>query len=333
MESSLEKDQKSSGTRLFDPEHTDAVDRLIQVLKFYELWDGGDYQKARTTYKGFASVLSGFSSPYAVDVLGSYWPCGDNLLDGIKKLEIGNDQTPSLYVRDPDLLVYAKDELAKIGRLIENNEDYRSALVRSVGLEEVLLKARITCLWEKKLLEIAESDPETQKPGDFHPMDKLPSEIEDWLTSVFEGIVLTDSIIPVLIALRSRPNKEKDLKAFACKKKQGRESFRKFFFVRRHDKAPLLNKKIILGEERDLRNKAVHTYLSVPQATANDVYGKVKANFDDFVQDWKQFMRSATTEVNLDDPRRFEIVDWDLLCKWCKIDEFLPPISEEQEGN
>ena len=104
------------------------------------------------------------------------------------------------------------------------------------------------------------------------------------------------------------------------------------FFVRRcHDRTPLLDEAVIFGGERDLRNKAVHTYLSIPQVTAEQVYQKVKANLEDFVQNWQKFMRPPTIDVNLNDSQRFEIVNWELLCKWCKINEFLPPIKSETD--
>ncbi len=331
MASSLEGgDEAESRIPLFETRYIEAVNRLIDVLKFYELWDNGNYHDAREKYKGIHAVLPGFSPPYAVDVLGSYWPHGDNLLKGLETLELGDTQAqiPSFYVRNPDLLIYAQDELGKIERLIEFNQDYRSALIRSVGLGEVLLKARITCLWEEELLEIAECDEETQEPKDFHPMKKLPPEIMDWFDEIRKGVVLSTNLPPVILALRARPGK-KELKPFYCK------SIKSFFFVRRcHPEAPLVDKKIFFKDEQtQLRHKAAHTYLSVPQEYAEDVYLKVLENFDDFVKNWADFMKSPTKNVNLDDAGRFEIVDWELLCKWCKIDEFLPPISEGKENN
>lgn len=303
------------------------------VLKFYELWDNGNYYDANEDYKKIKTALPGFLPPYAVEVLGSYWPHGENLLDDIKKLETGDDQTSPLYVRNPDMLIYAKDELGKIRRLIDINRDYRSALIRSVGLGEVLLKARITCLWNQSLLEIAACDEGTQRPKDFYPMDKLPPEIKEWLDEI-KGVVFTISMNWIIPALRYNSTgrfKSKSM-AVSCKKDQSKE---KIFFVRRcSEKTSHLDKTIIFADDhRELRNKAAHTYLSVPQPIAEDVYKKALANFEDFVENWVKFMESSTPPDKLNDPQRFEIKDWELLCKWCHIHEFLPPISEGKEND
>ncbi len=331
-ETSTEEEETDSG--LFTPKHIEAVDCFIQVLEIYELWDNGDYQTALEKSRKLPSVLSGFKSPLAVTELGKYWPRGENLLDDIVKLETGDAQTPSLYVRNPDLLVYAKDELEKICRLIEKNQDYRSALIRAVGLEEVLLKARITCLWERKLLEIAERKKSQELK--FDAMDKLPNEIKDNLPEIRKEIVLAISMYGVIDALQYDTVNSKSRKLrmkISCQR--GQKDERNFFVRRCLNGTQPLDNAIICKEERNLRNKAAHTYLSIPQVTAEKAYEKVKANFEDFVKHWKKYMQQPqTTTVDFNDSRGFEIENWELLCKWCGIHDFLPPIpDEEKEGN
>jgi hypothetical protein len=140
----------------------------MEALKIYELWENADYTGALKDYVDFQSKLAQimppstvpekaesesdlpkFIMPTAVQKLGEegYWPhaekeknageAGGCLLAKTTKLQTGGEHSgqvdfpKSLYLTSDNLLIYARDELAKIYRLIKKNEDYRSALLRA----------------------------------------------------------------------------------------------------------------------------------------------------------------------------------------------------------
>lgn len=166
-----------------------AAEKLMEALKIYELWENADYtgalkdyvvsQSKPTPIKASATNQNNnapkpnqpqFVMPTAVQEL-SDWPhaekeksagdAGAQLLRQITKLQTGREQQgqvdlpKSLYLTTDNLLIYARDELAKIYRLIKRNEDYRSALLRAASLHEVLCRSRLFIL--KRLRRITKN--------------------------------------------------------------------------------------------------------------------------------------------------------------------------------
>jgi len=135
-------------------EQVQAAETLLQVLRFYEAWGDGDYFRAKQLLPGLQQRLPAFSPPQAVTLLGDVWPHTDGtsgaegaavqLLDLHDRLRI---HPHSIFESNVLLVTYARDELAKIERLVDANEDNRSALLRAAGLDELLLKARLVRLW------------------------------------------------------------------------------------------------------------------------------------------------------------------------------------------
>ncbi|RME56412.1 CRISPR-associated protein, partial [Candidatus Parcubacteria bacterium] len=113
------------------PKSAQPIRTLQDFLGFYERWDSGNYRGA----KQFASEqnLPSFEQPSAVTELGDRW------------FEIsGNDFTskPTHFYGDMDAVrVYVADELARIRRLIDYSEDYRSAFLRAGSVNEIVMLA------------------------------------------------------------------------------------------------------------------------------------------------------------------------------------------------
>nr|WP_276662202.1 hypothetical protein [Syntrophomonas wolfei] len=115
---------------------------LRMMMDFYDKWDNNLYADAfeylnKDEFKPLCN--NGFCSPIAVQILGDRWPKqGENAIEKYNELERGD-----LYGNNNLVQVYAEDEFRRINRLIENNRDYRSALLRGAGLNEFLMKARV----------------------------------------------------------------------------------------------------------------------------------------------------------------------------------------------
>ena len=142
-------------------EHNPAAKRLLEVVRFYEAWDDGDYARAGRLLADLQRELPAFTPPVAVKLLSAVWPsvsaalapqaAAIQLLQQHTRLR----QTPgSIFESNELLLAYARDELARIERLVDANEDNRSALLRAAGLDELLLKARWLRLWQRGWIEV-----------------------------------------------------------------------------------------------------------------------------------------------------------------------------------
>lgn len=127
-----------------------------------ECWDNGDFTAAwkrwiepmDTRQLGQPSATATSASPVGATGAND-WPSiqtgnARSLFDQHRTLKRGlNKPEESIFHELEKLLLYAYDELDKIDRLIRFNNDYRSAFLRSAGLDELLLKARVAILWLK----------------------------------------------------------------------------------------------------------------------------------------------------------------------------------------
>jgi hypothetical protein len=288
------------GMERFSIEGSERMDLLEKYLGFYGLWDNGDFRSAWNVYQELASNAKGLPCPHAVEKLHNMWPDQANLVKDFGKLEGEENIEASIYLKDDEIVFYSVDELAKIERLIEINEDFRSALLRATGLTEFLLKARIVRLWmeEKFVLEINGA---TYSRKDLDRNELLEADA---------GIIRASGVF-LFLSLRWKPAKEKRVIKFYLKK-MGE--------VRGHrsQNAQILNKfwKGIsdLSELFHLRNKAIHFCLSIPRKYATDARRVAVANLSDFREHW---VNHEIQEGN------YEAVPWDQLLDICGID-FLP---------
>ncbi len=316
----------------FSEDEVNASKLLRKVMKMYEYWDNGDHCGALKMYESIRNQLkASLQLPTAVWILGEddYWPHSEDaetLLAQLKKLEYGEDGRPSLYLSVKKLLVYAYDELAKVERLIEHNEDYRSALLRAVGLTEVLLRARLLILIHTGKVEIA-IKPEKSTSPDYQLLTDAPSEVTDWRQIIVERVIEQQSVYPFIRALQYRADGSADERRptkLRCTKGTSPNQEENEFLLRRTSEAPLLSGDVLLGKETKLRNKAIHTYLSVPENIARRALDIVRKSVNEFAKKWAVLIMKEKVEVQT------ELVGWTELCRACGI-TFLPPSKEETQ--
>ena len=278
----------------FEPRHVPATKRLVAALRCYELWDSGDFHAAREQAESARSLGIEFSAPTAVGVLGVVWPhapdelaaqeAADELLKGCKSLTRG-DGVPknSIFCRDDWLLVYAEDEIERIRRLVDYNEDYRSALLRATSLNEMLLKARLSHLWhDEKLI--------AHQGQSLFPFDALVERAAAGrMLQVLMGKQWVSLVSRVKVSLASDVEK---LNSF-------------------WNGCPIDLETVI-----ELRNKTVHTYLSVPRSVAEGAADVAQLNLDDYREHWAV---GSLPDVVV------HALEWRELCELCGADAFLSP--------
>lgn len=288
------------GMKRFSIGVPERLDLLEKCLKFYGLWDNGDFRNAWDVHQELASNAEGLPCPHAVEKLHNIWPDQTNLVKDSGKLEGEENIEASIYLKDDEIVFYSIDELAKIERLIRINEDFRSALLRAAGLNEFLLRARIVKLWmeEKFVLEV---DGATYSRKDLD-QNKLPE---------VDGKIIGASGVKLFLSLRWKPAEGTRVIEFYLKDMSE---------VRGHrsQNAQVLSKFwegiSDLNELFRLRNKAIHFCLNIPENYAADAKNVAEANLSDFREYW------VDHEIQEGD---YEAVPWDQLLDICGID-FLP---------
>ncbi|MDY6856504.1 MAG: hypothetical protein SWO11_17735 [Thermodesulfobacteriota bacterium] len=306
----LVNDIKPVASNFLDEEEVKSIEKLINWLNFYILWDDGDFKEAWIEFNKKINTNQSKSAPFpsAVKMLKDIWPDKNNLMDGIKSLEGEGDIDKSFYLKEKEFRVYAHDELEKIKRIIESREDHRSALLRAAGLNELLFRARIIKLWKDNEF-VFEKGGETLTREDIDSNNK--QKIEKKLVNS-HGIHLIKS-------LRWEKNcKEKDnsLKLY------GLEELGDPIKLHRSDDAPILDKfwseitKIKSPHDLfEYRNKAIHFCLTIPKKEADAAVTMAEKNLEDFEKNW------VTTGDDCN--YSYDAKKWNDLCDVCGI-KFLP---------
>lgn len=288
------------GTERFSIQEPEHVDWLEKCLEFYGLWDNGDYRSAWNEYQKLANNMKGLPCPLAVEKLHEIWPDRTNLNDYIKKLEGQSNIGESIYLKEDEIVTYSRDELKKIERLIEINEDFRSALLRAAGMNEFLLKARIVKLWIENNF-VLEINGEEYSRKDIE-QNKLLQRDQEILKAHGKGLFLS---------LRWRVGKKnyairlnwEDSKEIKGHRSQNAQTLKRFW-----------DGFSDLGRIFELRNKAIHFCLCIPQKDAVDATKVARANLADLETNW---IRDKIPEGS------YEALPWDELLDICDIN-FLP---------
>lgn len=352
---------RKSRNALFDDEDVAAVERLVKALKGLEAWNNGQYTGAHAI---LAELDSPKIVPIALPTLAASWPDGVSSDEGFGQessdeaaaTEVANlakslyrahialkegksgedgaevesaDPTMSLFYSADKVLAYAGDEIAKIHRLIKPNEDYRSAFLRAIGLDEFLLKARLAIRWiyqEGIELEyqIGEgdwrnlSDSAYQWKKHYRHLLKLSN-----FNDILKTLKGTDSIY--VKKGSDKPHKNVRIRAVASAKMIDP-------YWEQHPWGYLEcvdnNGNSIL---RQLRNEAIHTHLYIPQSVAEAATKLAESSINEFVQNgWldlfeaKDDFAMQVAEAWALNPDLFSAPTWFKLCAACGID-FLPP--------
>ena len=287
-----------SGQPYFEPEHIAATEKLVAILYCYELWDGGDFQAAQREAHAVRDQGISFKPPTAIDSLGNIWPyasetlgpqdAAKKLLEDHRRLTSGEgDPANSIFCHADWLVVYAEDELARIERLIEYNEDYRSALLRAASLSEMLLKARWAYLWHDGKLVAPRGQ-------------SLPP---------FDILVEKATARPMLWVLGGKwqelrvGRRENGGTAVLAPGAKELKPFRDGW---------ALDLETVI----ELRNKTVHTYLSVPRSIAEGAADVARRNLHDYHERWAV---GPLPDVVV------HTLEWRELCELCGADAFLSP--------
>jgi len=266
--------EAQGGMPLFNEIDIHPVQALIGALHMYEAWDNGDYKQAQKC----STLIPPDDLPDAVTQLGADWfeVTGATVLNG----------PPDFYGDQDKLKVYAFDELKRIGRLIEHNQDYRSAFLRAGGLSEVLMTARLvreiddSPLRSKLLAALTTKTPNSR--GLFLQLCKAQGE------NIRLDNLRLGGNWPENPTLKNSMNKWWDSTSY-FKENDGWQKF------------------------LDLRNSLAHRYVSVPRDLAEDALTFVSANFHCFFE-------VEIDKVNL----KVAAIPWSDLCTHFNVD-FLPP--------
>ncbi|HID65064.1 MAG TPA: hypothetical protein EYP49_20285, partial [Anaerolineae bacterium] len=306
-----------SDRSFFEPEQIQAVEELIKILEFYELWDKGDFQGAASK----SVLLPDASQPLAVQKLIPLWPprlesedgesAARQLVNNLDEQMCLDHENRSFLLRPLFLGVYVADEISRIERLMNLHQDYRSALMRATGLYEMLLHARILTLWYIGAMEY--------RPSKSSSWQLLEKGSDNWC----------EQYGPI-------------------EKMRGLTQYEKFVFehepyerkrtsthVRWPDNSTYeLPSTVQLPDAiNELRHKTTHRAIPVPKSTAHLAWQKLRVSFDDYCTKWAPHLE---TDFNLPEPGAiaYQAQPWSAICELCGLSKVLPPtlLSNERSG-
>lgn len=310
----LVKEIQDGAKSFFDSEDVDSIDVLIEWIEFYRLWDEGNYKACLAKWDDVLGGTGGKTPdahcPTAVVRLGEIWPNKDDfrgLKSGFKRIEGLPDITESIYLKDKEILTYAYDELGKIKRLIIPNEDYRSALLRAAGLNEVLLEARIVRSWVGNQFSAVRRGINFEDRNDMRTVDF------DLLNTVDGNILRTSTNAVGLIKFLRGIESPLDVRGVRLIQSVSARRLNEFWLGIES------NGMVLPKDVFDIRHKAIHFCLSIPKEIAEVAAKMAEENLKDFQNYW---VDDALTNGT------YEAMNWNELCDVCGIN-FLPKRSEE----
>jgi hypothetical protein len=329
MDGSL-ADADGSGT-YFSDEQRQSVERLEKVLSVLDMWDNGDYTSAWQLWqtpdkdggKSLQCQMPGFPLPHVIEYLGSQnWPSAAGkdasaFLQEHRELKRGTTTPADSIFNHPDLLLaYAFDERDKINRLIRCQNDYRSAFLRSAGLDELLLKARIAILWLSDNLLLS-GKPRTDFSDEHLKFGGLADYASaDNLRDFLFGVNRRNPNDPATLRIRYwDAAQQKDV---ALSRKHSSVLAMSEYW--NHPECTINHETLV-----DLRGEAIHTHLSIPVFYAHAAYNIVDQALKDCVDNWVPLLKK---QIPAYQPWQ---LSWSDLCTHCRLD-FLPalPSSKEQ---
>ncbi len=272
MSNALNEDRE--GRSLYEQVDVDKVARLAEIMEMYEAWDSGNFSKA----KELAGNIPESVTPSAVTILGANWP----VVSG------GSTQSwpTDIYADASRLEAYAYDELKRIERLIDIYQDFRSAFLRSGGLSEVLVAARIVAL----IVDSSVKSTFLSALGERTPgAEKMFKAL---LSPAGQSISLND------LGLRNAPKESVTVS----------QPMKDWWCSTTHFGSPTGWETFL-----DRRNVLTHRYVAVSEDLAKDALRFAVANFEDLIG-------SRLESLAL----KAEAVTWNELCGILQLD-FLPP--------
>lgn len=257
------------------------ISKLALLLEYYRKWDSGDFRGAKQA----ASTLGEFKQqPSAVTTLGDHW--FETSHNDFKNKPV------HFYGDSSALQAYVCDELARIRRLIDYNEDYRSAFLRAGSVNEIIMIARLVKLVtnrddQTKLLDSLDK----KTPGASAVFDKLiePTGKDIKIDKDRKKDTLSFPGAPTITIPHPAPM---NFWWRATRLFNNHDGWKKFLYR---------------------RNDLAHQYFSVPSQWAEEAHRFVQADFEDF-------LGHQISDLNL----RTSILPWQEICDLCGITPFLP---------
>ena len=299
-----------TGNSYFNDTQKSAARKMKRLLKLYELWENGEYHKAGIVQKELND--ENIYIPSAVNVLREIWPSSEkkdkDFLAQVTALESGSEP---IFVNKKGLINYIHDELAKIKRLVESHNDYRSAFQRAGGLNDTLFSAKFNILWYEDFLYLKIAN--GKKATNFFSC----SEVEPGSRNILAKLFFSTFKVKKLIYNRDgftiveKLQNKKSKYIYTIKPRPEMPEFEKFFTDDEYKRF------------RDMRNKAVHFALSPSKEDTMKALNFLYDDVRDFMQNWAKLLGEEKVETSTTPP------EWDELCKLCGID-FLPPSKEAE---
>lgn len=311
---------------LYEDADIKQAERLAQAMEMYEAWENGDYVRAKSLLDGFDPSLPPDVAPFGVKELGNDWPSASTIPGArdaaqhllSSHLELKHGQTApsdSLFARPLHLLAYVREERAKVRRLSEKNEDYRSAYMRAAGLHEFLLKARLALCWLNNALEA-----KPKGSGSWQPVTAFGLSEH----AAFGSLMDESSEWKFRRALRAGSQEEMNVTAGSIRRTATAPDLKPYF-----DGLPFdLNAAVHTDSSGNttplfvkLRGEAVHTHLYIPKHVAEAAIELVAAAVDEFETNWLRHFHPDVLQQA--EGKWVEAPPWNRLCEVFRL-EFLP---------
>lgn len=316
------KSDDTVGESLFEKSDRDKVTVVARLFEMYEAWENGDYALAKQMRDSFNPRLPDDVVPWSIDALGDIWPnvaltvtanqAALELLNKHLALKQGSSSpADSLFAQPKRLLAYVRDELAKIERLIEKNEDYRSTYLRAAALDEFLLKARLCVSWLNNSLDI--------KVANNPPVTVTNLSHTDQIRG-FKNLVEHSGADIMRETLRRRRSLNLSQVNMEVRLRSNAPSLHPYWSgttldmdALQHDSKPCFTK---------LRGEAIHTHLYLPRSIAEAALELVRAAVDEFERNWLEHFHPGTLASTQNKVLAAPL--WPRLCEVCEL-TFLPP--------
>jgi hypothetical protein len=258
-----------------------AIQLLVKIICCYEDWDAGLYNEALEKARDIEKDIPDFKPPAVVTCLNGNW--------FITKEGSFDKGLANFYENTPEFQNYVYDELARIGRLIKYNHDYRSAFLRAGSLNEAVMLARLVKLVED----------ESKRKEMIEALQVKTPNAESVLGNLIkpEGNCVQISSKKSDISFKNAPEVKITIKQMA-------EWYKISLFDGHGDWKDFLHR----------RNDLAHKYYSPPRTWAEDALKFVTANVEDF---WSQLMSTMVSQTTA--------MPWSKLIDICGISGYLPP--------
>ena len=291
-------------TRLLSSEGKEIglISVLRQVLVAYHAWNSGDTLTAKKLCGAMDKKIQSRMPPI-IDLLSPYWP---DMTANPKSFENIASQDHANLVRFPILIAhYALDEIAKLNRIIQYTDDYRSAFVRAFGLHELLLQSRLcyrvgqTAAQPDRIEWSLHSDPKQLSGVELCNIKGL-----HYPTDLLDVSMDYESLIKLLTETQLMPydiDPKRCFRGISVRTVMGAFTMKKFW-----NENDMHYSDTVMKNFRQARNNLTHYHYSVPKQLAEAALQITKANFNEFQDRWldrmgfpdaKNQLKSAQCEV------------------------------------